>query len=292
MQFRGFDITTINLTTRELMREASKTAQDKPFLIYTPRESKETFGSFEAQVNRISNLLEQEYGLSQGDKVCTMSENIPELLHIIMAITNIGAIWVPINSMLVGESLRYLIDVSDAGSVCTSSRYNDEVIQVLDKINRKIEVLSIEDLSEKAKGKSADYESPVRPDDISMFIYTSGTTGFPKGAVHTHNSYIRTGVRTLEALETSSDDRIHVYLPFFHGWAYLIMLGALYYKCSIIMEDRFHSETYWQVIEKYKITQDHWTGTIPLNLMKLPVADFERKARLKILGTSDHFMSN
>jgi acyl-coenzyme A synthetase/AMP-(fatty) acid ligase len=46
--------------------------------------------------------------------VCTMSENIPELLYPIMAITNIGGLWVPINSLMVGESLKYIIEASDA----------------------------------------------------------------------------------------------------------------------------------------------------------------------------------
>jgi crotonobetaine/carnitine-CoA ligase len=118
-----------------------------------------------------------------------------------------------------------------------------------------------------------------------MIIFTSGTTGFPKGVLHTHNSYIRTGVRGLEALGTDSTHRIHMFLPFFHGWAYLLMLGSLYYKCALVMEDRFHAEEYWQTLEKYQITQDHWTGTVPLNLMKLPKSEFEQKARMGIIGT-------
>jgi acyl-coenzyme A synthetase/AMP-(fatty) acid ligase len=53
----------------------------------------------------------------------------------------------------------------------------------------------------------------------------------------------------------------------------------------MVMEDRFHAEAYWETIEKYKITQDHWTGTVPINLMKMPKAEFESRVSLKILGT-------
>jgi crotonobetaine/carnitine-CoA ligase len=285
MEHRGIDITDINMTTRELMREASRAARDKTFLVYVPRRSEETFGQFEAQVNRISNLLTAEHGVKQGDKVCTMSENIPELLYTIMAITNIGAIWVPINSMLVGESLRYIVEASDAGFVCASARYRESVFGVLGKVGQPVQVLSLEELPAQAAARPADFDSPAQPNDDSMIIFTSGTTGFPKGVMHTHNTYIRTAVRGLEALQTNGDHRIHVYLPFFHGWAYLLMLGTLYHKCTMIMEDRFHAETYWETIEQYKITQDHWTGTVPLNLMKLPKTEFESRVNLKILGT-------
>jgi crotonobetaine/carnitine-CoA ligase len=103
--------------------------------------------------------------------------------------------------------------------------------------------------------------------------------------MHTHNSHIRAAVRGLGALGTDGSHRIHAFLPFFHSWAYLLLLGSLYYKCVMVMEDRFHAETYWETIEKYGITQDHWTGTVPLNLLKLPKCGFEQDARLKIIGT-------
>ena len=284
-QFKGVDITRVNFSTRELMREACRTAKDKPYLIYIPRDSEETFGQFEANVNRISNLFIQSYGIKQGDKVCTMSENIPELLHTIMAITNIGAIWVPINSMLVGESMRYIIEASEASFVCASAKYRGAVAEVVGEGQMTVKILPILELADQAKNLFAAYDSPAKPDDPSMIIFTSGTTGFPKGVLHTHNTYIRTAVRGLEALETDESHRIHVYLPFFHGWAYLLMLGALYYKCTMVMEDRFHMDTYWKVIKKFNITQDHWTGTVPLNLMKLPESDFEKSVNFKVLGT-------
>lgn len=281
----GTDITKVNMTTRELMREATRAAKDKPCLHYVQTGFRDTFGEFETKVNRISNLLVNRYGVKQGDKVCTMAENIPELLYTIMAITNIGAVWVPINTMLIGESLRYIIDASDASYVCVSAKFHDVLSQaIVDSANR-VTSLPLEKFSEMARDEKTEFESLAKPDDLSMIIFTSGTTGFPKGVMHTHNTFIRTGVRGLEELGTDENHRIHVYLPFFHGWAYLILLGALYYKCLVVMEDRFHPETYWETIEKYGITQDHWTGTVPLNLMKLPKCDFEQKVRLRIVGT-------
>lgn len=282
---KGIDITRVNLTTRDLMREAASASRDKTCLIYTPRGSSETFGEFETSVNRISHLLSREYGVTQGDKVCTMAENIPELLHTIMAITNLGAVWVPVNSMLVGESLKYIVETSDAAYICASSRFRESVDAAVRRIGRPVRVLRMEDLAEASNEMPASFDCPATPDDLSMIIFTSGTTGFPKGVMHTHNSYIRTGIRGLEALGTDSSHRIHVFLPFFHGWAYLIMLGALYYKCTMVLEDRFHADTYWETIRRYGITQDHWTGTVPLNLLKLPATAFEQTAKLRIAGT-------
>jgi crotonobetaine/carnitine-CoA ligase len=285
MQYRGVDITSIGLTTRDLMREATRTHRDKPYLTYLPRQSVETFGQFEEKVNRIANLLKEEHGVKPGDKVCTMAENVPELLHTIMAITNLGALWVPINNLLVGESLRHIVDNSDATFICVGDRYADGVRRVLGAIGRPIDLISITDLPDRARNASAECECPVGFADPSMILFTSGTTGFPKGVLHTHGSYIRTGVRGLEVLGTDDSHRIHLYLPFCHGWAYLLMLGSLYYKCQLIMEDGFHAETYWDTIRRYGVTQDHWTGTVPLKLMKAPGSAFEKTVRLGVIGT-------
>ncbi len=286
MQYKGIDIRKVNFSTWELMHRAAQKAGDKPYIHYISRDDEIiTFKEFDQRVNRISNLLIEDYHISPGDKVCTMSENIPELLYLIMAITNIGAVWVPINVMLVGESLRYIIDASDAGYVCATEKYAGDVEAVLGRVKKEVKLLPLMQLSNMAKEKSSTFTSSAEPDDLSMIIFTSGTTGFPKGVMHTHNSYIRTGIRGLEALETDETHRIHMFLPFFHGWAYLVMLAALYHTCTMIMEERFNAETYWETIHKYGVTQDHWTGTVPLNLMKLPETDFEKKADLKILGT-------
>lgn len=195
MQYKGIDITEINYTTRDLMRRASEDSRDKPFLEYIPRNTTETFGEFEANVNRISNLLKEKCGVQKGHKVCTMAENIPELLHTIMAITSIGAVWVPINVMLMGESLRYIIDASDAAFVCVSEKYKESVAEVVGRIDNPVELLPLSELGRMAQEMSAESECPVGPDDTSMIIFTSGTTGFPKGVMHTHNTYIRTAVR-------------------------------------------------------------------------------------------------
>jgi len=285
MQFHGTDITRIHMTTRDLMRRASATHRDHLYLYYVPRQSSDTFGAFEEKVNRIANLMSGTHGIRKGDRVCTMSENIPELLYTIMAITNIGAIWVPINNMLVGESLRYIVESSQADVVCASAGAASVVRDALAALPRSVALLPIEELPQRAAHCSAECQCPAAPDDISMILFTSGTTGFPKGVLHTHNSYIRTAVRGLEVLGTDSSHRIHLYLPFSHGWAYLLMLGGLYYKCALIMEDRFHAATYWDTIERYGITQDHWTGTVPLNLMKSPKIPFEDRACLGIIGT-------
>ena len=280
----GIDLRELNFTMATLLEEACKTAKDKIFFEFPSRGFKVTYGEFQAQVNRIANLLE-ERGVTRGDKVAIMAENSPELLHVSYAVTNIGAVWVPINALLVGESLRYIVDVSDSTYTIVSSRYREQIEQAAGKVERPTQILSLEEVYKAAEEKSPEYKSPAEPNDICYLIYTSGTTGLPKGVLHTHNSNIKAAVRSEEAVETIGDDRVYVQLPFFHVWANLVMLGVIHFKATIVVDERFSTETYWENVDRYKITQGHWTGTMPLNLLKLPKSELEQKAKINVFGT-------
>ncbi|MDD4996750.1 MAG: class I adenylate-forming enzyme family protein, partial [Syntrophales bacterium] len=281
---KDIDITKINMTTGELLKTACATDREKLFIYFIPGESGETFGEFEEKVNRLSNYMERILKIRKGDKVCTMAENSPELLHTIISLNCVGAVWVPLNNQLIGESLKYIIEDSDAGHVFASAIFEERIRDLHDQM-RPVEIHSIGEVSDKSAAMPKTYDSQSDPDEINVIIYTSGTTGFPKGVMHTHLSNIRVGARSLGILETTKDERIHVYLPFFHAWAYAILMGALYYRASLYIDKAFNAGTYWADIDKYSITQDHWTGTVPVGLMKLPSSAEDKQRSLKIFGT-------
>ncbi len=280
----AIELEKINYSAGSLLEEACKSEREKTFFEFPSRGFKATYGEFQAQAYRIANLLERR-GISKGDMVAIMSENSPELACTLYATVLTGAVWVPINSLLVGESLQYIIDVSDSAHVIVSSRYRDQIEQVVGKVGRQIQVLPIEELDEEAEGEPASYVSPAEPDDLFCILFTSGTTGFPKGVLHTHRSATRSSITVEHNLETTSDDRIYMQLPFSHVWASATMFGTIYFKATMIVEERFEADTYWKNVDEYKITQGHWTGTIPLNLLKLPETDLEQKEKITVVGT-------
>jgi o-succinylbenzoate---CoA ligase len=146
----GIDINHVNMTTAELLKQACRVAGDKTYMYFVPQDVGETFEEYMRQVNQISHFFERDMKIKPGAKVCIMSDNSPELLHAISAVTSIGAIWVPVNTQLVGESLRYIIDESDAQIVFTSAVYEKRVDKTKNQIKRTLEILRLEDLAEKA----------------------------------------------------------------------------------------------------------------------------------------------
>ena len=74
---------------------------------------------------------------------------------------------------------------------------------------------------------------PLR--DTALILYTSGTTSNPRGAMLSHEAFVRTWMVTARIWETEADDRMWSALPLFHVTAlgiatWIIGKGATFYS--------------------------------------------------------------
>ncbi|HSQ22786.1 MAG TPA: AMP-binding protein, partial [Pyrinomonadaceae bacterium] len=88
---------------------------------------------FNQRVNRAANAL-RGVGLKKGDKVATILPNCLELFESYWAIVKIGAVIVPLSSLLRGKGLLNLLRDSDTTAVIT----NACVIKELESIESQL----------------------------------------------------------------------------------------------------------------------------------------------------------
>jgi acyl-CoA synthetase (AMP-forming)/AMP-acid ligase II len=77
-----------------------------------------TYAEFARNVGRICNLF-MSLGLRKGDHVAIFLPNSIEYAYLYHALSKCGLVMVPLNQFLRGESLRYIIDHSDAVALIT-----------------------------------------------------------------------------------------------------------------------------------------------------------------------------
>lgn len=140
---------------------------------------------------------------------------LPEFVAADLAILRSDLVKVPLNPMLSGTEMAYIVEHSGATVLLTSSALDpasvakaQEIAAALPAV-RVLEVSIDELVDALASGtlSAADGDVvPARPEDRAAIYYTGGTTGKPKGVIHSRAGVAATVVaHVIEAEVTSSD---------------------------------------------------------------------------------------
>jgi benzoate-CoA ligase family protein len=159
-------------------------------------------------------------GLQPEQRVVLVMADSPEFVITYLAALRIGAVPVPISTMLRADDIAAILIDSRARVLALSAGYHDvvasalsfpgvrEVIAVVtDEATRPVAGLPARALGE-LPADAPDDIYPTTADSPAFWLYTSGTTGAPKGAMHRHGA-VRVVCETYgtQVLGITPDDR-------------------------------------------------------------------------------------
>ncbi|TQS42992.1 benzoate-CoA ligase family protein [Cryptosporangium phraense] len=158
-----------------------------------------TYGELLASVRAFAGALRRA-GVRPEERVLLCLGDGPELVTAFLAGLWLGAVPVPVSTMVLAKDLRTLAEDSRARVVVLSSEFADlaPVLEGLPELQHVV-VLTDEALprvrgvpvwpweSFVATGTPAD-PYPTTAESPAFWLYTSGTTGTPKAAMHRHGS--------------------------------------------------------------------------------------------------------
>jgi benzoate-CoA ligase family protein len=138
------------------------------------------------------------------ERVLIFMADSPDMVAVILGAMRMGAVPVPVSTMLSAAELAELLRDSRARTLVASPEFT----ATAEAAARQAPELTgvIRDAAGLGGTDSGVY--PTSPDSTALWLYTSGTTGRPKGAVHRHAS-IRSVVETYgtQVLGIRPDDR-------------------------------------------------------------------------------------
>ncbi|MBN1539191.1 MAG: acetate--CoA ligase, partial [Candidatus Thermoplasmatota archaeon] len=256
--------------------------------------------------------------VKKGDRVCIYMQMIPQLPVAMLACARIGAIHSIVFGAFSPDSLKDRINDSECKLLITQDtglrgKKNDipmktnadkalldtpsiEKTIVVRRTGINVPMKEGRDLWWHDMIKEApDYCEPeeIDAEDPLFILYTSGSTGKPKGVLHTTGGYMVYVSVTHRYIFDYHDGDVYwctADIGWVTGHSYIVYGPLLNGAISVMFEgvpNYPDASRFWQVIDKYQVTQFYTAPTAIRALMKEGDDPVKRTSRrsLRILGT-------
>lgn len=237
-----------------------------------------TYGQLFAAVNRAGNTL-RNLGVRIEDRVLLLMLDTPLFASIFFGAIKIGAIPVPVNTLLKPADYKYLLNNSRARVAIVSHALLAMLQSIPRDELRYLETMVVTDgeaptgtlsFDELIRGASSELQpAPTGKDDAAFWLYSSGSTGPPKACVHLQHDMVVSAERYAKGiLNISEQDRFFSVAKLFFAYG---LGNGLYFALSvgttsILMPGPPRAESIFEIIEKHRPTLFF---SVPSNYVRL-----------------------
>ncbi|ROO24445.1 AMP-dependent synthetase [Salinisphaera orenii MK-B5] len=183
-------------------------------------EERYSFEDMRRRSNQVANFLRAQ-GVSRGDTILLMLDNVVELWETMLAAIKLGAVVIPATTLLSQKDLGDRLGRGGVTHVVAAEAHVAKFEGVADGLTRIVvgapvgEWIAFEQAYAEDTGFTP--EGVTRATDPLLLYFTSGTTSQPKLVLHTHQSYPVGSLSTMYWLGLQPDDvHFNISSP---GWA-------------------------------------------------------------------------
>src|SRR5262249_52091712 len=245
-------------TIDQLVRIRAQRHGDKPMVIDT--ESRISYAELDDTTRAMAAAF-VDAGVGKGTRVGLIMPNRVQWVQIAVALTRIGAVLVPLSTLLQPPELVAQLRVASVQALIAveefrGHRYLDDLAGVLDspELPALHTVWTPEQLTSSDRNIYA-MTAAVTPSDSLVIMFTSGSSGPPKGVIHSHGNALGAVRSGLTARCIDADTRLYLPMPFFWvGGFGSGILSALLAGATLVTEEVPRPETTLRLLDPERVT--------------------------------------
>lgn len=245
-------------------------------------DTRYTAGDVLARANRIAGGL-RAMGLRDGDAVATVLPNVPDMVAINLAATQIGLYLTPVNWHFTAPEIAYIVRDCEAKALFVHERFGDAGARAAEesglppggRISCGGEIAGFTPLDGLCAGQPA--TAPADRTAGATMHYTSGTTGRPKGVrralppLPPDDAFeLLTGLLQMFGATPEGDNAHLVTAPNYHTAVTTFGMSALHLGHTLVLTDRWEPEETLRRVQQYRVTSTHMVPTHFIRMLRLP----------------------
>jgi acyl-CoA synthetase (AMP-forming)/AMP-acid ligase II len=245
-------------TIDRLVRSRSEQHGDKPIVIDT--ESRVSYAELDTTTRDLAATFIAA-GVGKGTRVGLIMPNCVQWVQIAVALTRIGAVLVPLSTLLQAPELVAALRVASVQFLVTvqefrGHRYIDDLGPERTNLPALREVWTPDRLVTPQAGPVVDVmAAAVTASDTLVIMFTSGSSGPPKGVIHSHGNALAAAQSGLAARCIDTDTRLYLPMPFFWvGGFGSGVLSVLLAGATLVTEEIPRPETTLRLLERERVT--------------------------------------
>src|SRR6476469_4873784 len=240
-----------------LVRVRAEDEGDKPMVIDT--DSRITYAELDATTRDLAAAFIAA-GVGKGSRVGLIMPNCVQWVQIAVALTRVGAVLVPLSTLLQPPELVVQLRVASVQFLVAVREFRrhrclDDLEPERSTLPALREVWPADGLPQGSSAVVDEVAETVTPSDTLAIMFTSGSSGPPKGVIHSHGNALGAVRSGLAARCIGHDTRLYLPMPFFWvGGFGSGVLSALLAGATLVTEEIPQPETTLRLLERERVS--------------------------------------